>query len=150
MRALADNAAAKLSRRLRTIPEQVRAISGLVDPDRYPPVVHNLRARRFSIRHLMMLIALVAGFLGVARLWQDIMYRRRKAEFHEDMAAFHRGQWPTNMNRSDAAVLIAVMRRRPELAVLHSRMKAKWREAAACPWLPVKPDPPWLSRRPLR
>jgi hypothetical protein len=68
----------------------------------------------------MMLIALSALCLGGARLWQDILYCRQKAAFHEDMAAFHRGGWPSNMNRSDAALLFAVVRRRPELSVLHS------------------------------
>jgi hypothetical protein len=150
MRVLADDAAAKLSRRLRAIPDQLRTISGLVDPDRYPPVVHARRSRRFSTRHLMMLIALVGVCLGVARLWQDVLYCSQKAAFHEDMAAFHRGQRPTNMAPSDAALLISVMRRRPDLAVLHSRMKVKWKAAAAHPWLPVEPDPPWLSRRPFK
>jgi hypothetical protein len=142
MRVLADDAATKLSKRLQVIPEQLRAISSLVDPDRYPPVVHALRVRRLSTRHLMMLIALVAVRLGAARLWEDVLYCRQKAAFHEDMAAFHRGRWPTNMASSDAALLAAVMRRRPELAVLHSRMREKWQEAASRPWISVEPDPP--------
>jgi hypothetical protein len=150
MRVLADNAAAKLSRRLRVIPAQLRAISALVDPDRYPPVFNARHARRVSTRHLMLLIALVAVCLGVARLWLDVSSCRQQAAFHEDMAAFHRGRWPKNMNRSDAARLFAVMRRRPELAVLHSQMREKWQEAAAHPWLPVEPDPAWLARRPWK
>jgi hypothetical protein len=140
MRVLEDSAAAKLSRRRRAIPEQVRAISCLVDPDRYPPaVVRGLQTRRCSTRHLMILIALVAVCLGAGRLWQDVSYCLQEAAFHEVMAEFHRGGWPTNMNRNDAVLLIAVTRRRPDLAVLHSRMREKWQEAAAQPWLPVEP-----------
>jgi hypothetical protein len=150
MRVPTDNAAVKLSRRLRVIPEQLRAISGLVDPDRYPFVVHPRPRRRFSTRHLMLLIAVVGVFLGVLRVWQDVSYCLQKAAFHEDMAAFHRGRWPTNMNRADAALLLAVMPRRPELAVLHSRMRVKWQSAAAHPWLPVEPDPPRLCLTPLK
>jgi hypothetical protein len=150
MSVLADNAAAKLSRRLREIPEQLRAISCLVDPDRYPAVVRALRARRVSTRHLMILVAVVGVCLGVARVCQDVLYCRQQAAFHDDMAAFHRGRWPTNMDPKDAALLVAVMPRRPELAVLHSRMSAKWQEAAGRPWVPVEPDPPRLPRRPLK
>jgi hypothetical protein len=150
MSVLAENATARLSGRLQTIPEKLRAISGLVDRDRYPRVVHALRLRRFSMLHLMVLVAVVAVMLGVLRVWQDRAYCQQKAAFHEDMAAFHRGRWPSNMNRTDAARLLAVTRRRPELAVLHSRMREKWQEAAALPWLAVEPDPPWLSKRPLK
>jgi hypothetical protein len=150
MRVLADNAAAKLSRRMRAIPEQVRAISALVDPDRYPPVAHARRIRRLSTRHLMILVAAVGLFLGVLRVWQDVSFCQQEAAFHEDMAAFHRSQWPKNMNRSDAAALIAGMRRRPDLAVVHSRMKAKWEYAAAHPWFPVEADLPALTRTPLK
>lgn len=148
MSVLAENAAARLSGRLQTIPEKLRAISGLVDPDRYPRVVRALRLRRLSTWHLMILVAVVALFLGVLRVCQDRAYCQQMVAFHEDMAAFHRGRWPTNMNRSDAARLVAVIRRRAELAVLHSRMREKWQTGAAYPWLPVEADPPGLSRRP--
>lgn len=97
----------------------------------------------------MILVAAVGLVLGVLRVWQDVSFCQQKAAFHEDMAAFHRGQWPKNMNQSDAAALIAVVRRRPDLAVLHSRMKVKWEYAAARPWLPVEADLPALTRTPL-
>ena len=148
MPVLVDNSAAKLSRRLRVLPEQLRAITALVDPDRYPRLVRTLPRRRLSTRHLMFLVAAVAVVLGAFRLWRDVSYRWRQAAFHEDMAAFHRGRWPPNMNRRAAAALMASTRRRPELAVFHSRMKVKWELAADNPGLPVEDDPPWMSPKP--
>jgi hypothetical protein len=141
---LADNAATKLSRRLRAFPEQLRAIYCLVDEHRDWPEVRAATPRRFSTRHLMIFVAVVAMLLGVQRVYHDISYCWARAAYHEDMALFHRGGWPTHMSRNDAARLLAVMRRRPDLAVVHSQMKEKWQQAAACPWLPVEPDPPGL------
>ena len=148
MRVLADNADAKLLRRLRVIPRRLRAIASLVDRDRCPPVVRALWPVRFSTRHLMILVAVVGVFLGVLRLWLDVSYRLQKAAFHADMAALHRGRRPANMAFPAFARLMAAMPRRPQLAVLHSRMKEKWQDAAAHPWLPVEADPPNLSRTP--
>ena len=148
MPVLVDNAAARLSRRLGVIPEQLRAIKALVDPDRYPRLGRALPRRRLSTRHLMFLVAAVAVLLGAFRTWRDVSYRWRQAAFHEDMAAFHRGRWPRNMNRAAAAALTATTRRRPELAVFYSRMKVKWELAAENPWLPVEDDPPWMSPKP--
>ena len=142
MSVLADSAAAKLSRRLHAIPEKLRVISGLADTGRYPSWVRPRTSRRFSTRHLMTVIAVVAVFLNVVRVWHNRSYCERMAAFHEAMAAFHRGRWPTNMNPSDAARLFAGVRRRPALAVHHSRMKVKWQNAAAYPWLRVEADPP--------
>jgi hypothetical protein len=147
---LADSAAAKLSRRLRAFPEQLRAIYCLVDAHREWSEDRAVTARRFLTRHLMILVAVVAAFLGAQRLWQDISYCWDRAAYHEDMAVFHRGGWPTHMSPSDVALLVATMPRRAELAVLHSRMKEKWQQAAACPWLPVEPDPPRLRPSALR
>jgi hypothetical protein len=149
MGVLVDNSAAKLSKRLRAFPEQLRAIYRLVEAHRDPPDEHRA-ARRLSTWHLMILVAVVALFLGAQRVWRDASYCWEKAAYHEDMAVFHRGGWPTNMSPTDAALLLAAMPRRPELAVLHSRMRVKWQQAAACPWLPVEPDPPRLRQRPLK
>ena len=148
MRVLVDNANAKLSRRLQVIPLHLRAIASLVDRDRYPVVVRALWPKRFSTRHLMILVAIAGLFLGVLRLWLDVSFRLQKAAFHEKMAALHRGQRPANMKRAAFFRLMAVIPRRPELAVLHSRMREKWQEAAAHPWLPVEADPPNLSQTP--
>jgi hypothetical protein len=52
------------------------------------------------------------------------------------------------MTRADVVRLMAILPRRPEVAVLHSRMSVKWQDAAAHPWLPVEADPPGLSRTP--
>lgn len=142
MSVVANNAAAKLSRRLRAIPEKLHAISDLVDSGPYPPLVRARASRRLSTRHLMILVAVVAVFLSVLRVWHNRSYCLQKAAFHEAMAAFHRGGWPINMNQRDAARLFAGVRRRPELAVHHSRMKVKWQNAAAYPWLRVEDNPP--------
>jgi hypothetical protein len=142
MSVLADDAAAKLSRRLRAIPEKLRAVSAFADADPYPPIVHGCSYRRCSMRHLMILVAVVAVLISVLRVWHNRSYCQQQAAFHEAIAAFHRGRWPTSMNPSDAARLFAGMRRRPELAILHSRMKVKWHNAAAHPWLRVEADPP--------
>jgi hypothetical protein len=60
------------------------------------------------------------------------------------------GGWPTHMSRSDVARLVAVTPRRRDLAMIHSEMQRKWEEAAACPWLPVEPDPPGVRPRPSK
>jgi len=147
--AVADDAAAKLSARLRVIPWHLRAIASLASPDRYPPVLRTLSSGRLSIRHLMVPVAVIGVLLGGVRLWQDVSYRLQKIAFHEDMAAYHRGRRPPNMNASDLALLVKVMRRRPEWAVLHSRLRLKWQRASVCPWLPVEADPLYLSQTPL-
>jgi hypothetical protein len=141
MSVFADDAAAKLSRRLQAIPEKLRVVAELADADPYPPIVDTRSYRRFSTRQLMIFVAVVAVFLSVARMWHRQSYCQQKAAFHEDMAAFHRGGRPKNMNPGDIARLLAGVRRRPELAVFHSRMKIKWQNAAAHPWLRVDDDP---------
>ncbi len=100
------------------------------------------------MRHLMILVAVVGVFLGVLRLWLDVSHRRQKAAFHEEMAALHRGRRPPNMKVAAFRRLMTVMPRHPELAVLHSRMKEKWQDAAAHPWQPVEADPPNLIEHP--
>ena len=90
----------------------------------------------------MILVAGVALFLSVLRGLHNRFYCQRKADFHEAMAEFHRGGWPTKMNASDAFRLFAGMRRRPALAIHHSRMRVKWQNAADRPWLRVEDDPP--------
>jgi hypothetical protein len=147
---LVDNSAAKLSKRLRAFPEQLRAIYRLVDAHRDPPDDHVIAPRRLSTRHLMILVAVVAVFLGALREWRDISYCWKRAAYHEDMAIFHRGGRPSHMSPSDFALLVAATPRRPELAMLHSQMREKWQQAAACPWLPVEPDPPRLRQKPLK
>jgi hypothetical protein len=97
---------------------------------------------------LMILVAVAGLFLGALRLWLDVSYRLQKAAFHQKMAALHRGQLPPNMKPAAFVRLMAAMPRRPELAVLHSRMSEKWQDAAAHPWLPVEADPPNLSQTP--
>jgi hypothetical protein len=98
----------------------------------------------------MIIVAVAALFLAAQRVWQDMSHAWRRAAYHEDMAAFHRGGWPTHMSPTDAALLVATTPRRPDLAIIHSRMKEKWQEAAACPWVPVDPDPLMLRPRPLK
>jgi hypothetical protein len=142
MSVLADDAVAKFSRRLQAIPEKLRVVAELADAEPYPPVVHGRSYRRYSTRQLMILIAVVAVLLSILRMSHRQSYCQRKAAFHEALAAFHRGQRPTNMNPTAAASLVAGVRRRPELAVFHSRMKVKWQNAAAHPWLRVDDDPP--------
>jgi plasmid stabilization system protein ParE len=143
MSVFADTAAAKLSTRLRAIPEKLRTISDLADhPGQYAQVVRPRRSRRFSTRRLMILIAVVALFLSVLRVLHNRLYCQRQAALHEAMAEFHRGGWPTKMNASDAFRLFAGMRRRPALAIHHSRMRVKWQNAADRPWLRVEDDPP--------
>jgi hypothetical protein len=146
MREIANSAADKLSIRLQMIPRHLRAVASLANLDRYPPVVRALSLGRHSTRHLMILIAVLAVILAPLRLWLDVSNRFRNAEFHADMAAFHRGQRTVNMTPADIARLTLAVRRRPDLAMLHARLTKKWQDAAAHPWLPVEPDPPSLSR----
>jgi hypothetical protein len=140
-----DNAAAKLSTRLRRIPCHLRAINSLACPDRHAPIVRKHSSGRLSIRHLMILVAVIGVLLGGVRLGQHVSYRRQKTAFHEDMAAFHSGRVPPNMNASDYALLMKVVRRRPEWAVLNARLRDKWQTASVTLWLAVDADPTYLS-----
>jgi hypothetical protein len=142
MSVIADNAAAKLTIRLQAIPEQLRAVSELADADPHPAVVRARSFRRFSTRRLMILVAIAALFLSVARVWHNRLYCQQRAAYHAAMAELHRGRLPANMSSADAARLFAGVRRRPELAIHHSRMKVKWQNAAVNPWLRVEADPP--------
>ena len=94
----------------------------------------------------MILIAVLAVILAPLRLWLDVSNRFRNAQFHADMAAYHRGLLPANMTSADVARLMAVVRPQTGLAAVHSRLKEKWQYAAAHPWLPVAADPPSVSR----
>ena len=139
MRVLADNEAARLSRRLPAIPRHLRAIASLAQPGRRRSV------GRFATWHLMILVAVVAVVLGSLRLWLVVPYRQQKAAFHERMAAFHAGRRPLNMTKADFVRLRNVVLPRREMAVLHYQMKEKWEDAAAHPWQPVAADPPGMS-----
>jgi hypothetical protein len=140
MRVLADNEAARLSRRLPAIPRRLRAIASLARPDRRRSV------GRFATRHLMILVAVVAVILSAFRLWLVVPYRLQKAAFHERMAAFHAGRRAAlNMTKADFVRLQNVVLPRREMAKLHFQMKEKWEDAAAHPWQPVEADPPGMS-----
>jgi hypothetical protein len=145
---LADSAAAKVSRRLRLIPRHLQAIASLAGSDRYPRIARAFSVKRFSTKHLIIFVAVVAIFLGLLRVELDVWYCLQRATFHADMAAYHRGRPNPKLSPADLARLKAAVPRRPELAILHSRMSEKWHEAAAQPWLPVEPDPPRLLRTP--
>jgi hypothetical protein len=99
--------------------------------------------RRITIRQLMFLIGCWAVVLGAWRHYRWNAYCMERAEYHAGLEAFHRyPSWPGAVSPGPGGRQIGLMKRRPELASYHSRMRQKWEHAAARPWLSVEPDPP--------
>jgi hypothetical protein len=104
---------------------------------------------RVSLRWLMVAVAIVALVLGVGTMGWRYLALRTKADFHERM---EREQAEKQRAIEDLALAAnspeVAARMRADKAVhakienYHSRLKAKYRELASRPWLPIEPDPP--------
>ncbi len=81
---------------------------------------------RFTLRRMMIAVAIVAILLGLAE-----MTRRRRAAFREKSTAIRWSEYVEGHGK-----------RRPEIAEHYRRMAEKYERAARYPWLPVAPDPP--------
>lgn len=93
---------------------------------------------RFSVRRLMLAVALVAValifYIRVARPWYD----RRSARFHERVS-YHQTLWIWERGSRQRGCVVIVT---PQLRAYHNAMAAKYDWAERYPWLPVSPDPP--------
>jgi hypothetical protein len=99
---------------------------------------------RFTIRRMMVAVAIVGALFGVLGLWQRSAAYAAIAERHADeelaivalaldaLTARDGPRLPTGLT------LRMLMSR----AVLHHKLARKYRRAARYPWLPVAPDPP--------
>ncbi len=82
--------------------------------------------------------AVVALLLGAVVTLKRIQDRLEKAGHHDVLASVYGGE---SSIRAPAPQLPGD-HPRPEVAGYHVRMRRKWEQAAARPWLPVDPDPP--------
>jgi hypothetical protein len=85
---------------------------------------------RFTVRRLMVVVAIVAIVFGVAELM-----KRRSMAFRLKAASHQRGLVIIGSHRyySDAS---------PAVAEYHMKLVEKYEHAARYPWLPVEADPP--------
>jgi hypothetical protein len=82
---------------------------------------------RFTVRRMMVAVALIASVLGLL-VWMD----RRAREFR-DRRDYHRTCWSAIDEGFDVE---------PAPAAYHRTMAEKYRRAAERSWLPIEPDPP--------
>ena len=103
---------------------------------------------RFTVRHLMVAVAIIALLSGViALLIQSERYRQR-AVYHSKMETdaehlmnFYRGDLVMKRGE-DREDFPAKLARFTKKNIYHSEMKRKWEGAARRPWISVEPDPP--------
>ena len=89
-----------------------------------------MKSPRFTVRRLMVAVAVVGLMLGLT-LWM----KRRSAEFRKK-ALFYEGMCITMVWQDDSPP--------PDLAhhLWVGKMATKYRYAASYPWWPVEADPP--------
>jgi hypothetical protein len=121
---------------------------------------------RFTIRLLMIVVAVVSVFLTAARtvyLWRHYqalaaMHASKEVNYIREVQQAERKQeWVARVARSDnlqsatvrgstwdrfATAAGAAAHDLRRLAADESRLKCKYERAARHPWLPVEPDPP--------
>jgi hypothetical protein len=104
---------------------------------------------RFTVRRLMVAMAIVALLLGGGILGRRSLDYRRLAAFHEQMEQRKeravRGIEILARAANDPADAAAARRDAAYEAQIgrhHAALKAKYLRAASRPWLPVPPDPP--------
>jgi hypothetical protein len=104
---------------------------------------------RFTVRRMMVVVAIVAVIFAVGGMVRRSMRLRERAEFHERMgreeAEATRAVEDLARGADDpqyAAEVRAVAAASARLGGWHTRMGAKYRKLARHPWLPVEPDPP--------
>ena len=95
---------------------------------------------RFTVRRLMVAVAIVGVLLWMTLLGKRVRAFRWMAEYH----AAHRMKYPITGSPGAAprgvdsrGELVSAERDR-----WHAALAAKYSRAARSPWLPVEPDPP--------
>jgi hypothetical protein len=104
---------------------------------------------RFTVRRLMVAVAIVALAFGVGTMrWRQLTLRA-KADHHERIEREQGGKQRAIEDLARAAntpELAAQMRGdkavHARIEGYHARLKEKYRQLSARPWLPVAPDPP--------
>jgi hypothetical protein len=119
------------------IPDFLRSTS----PTEPPVQTTGFSRLRFTVRQIMVLVPLIGAIVGVALrgaslLWDSVEYQVL-AEKHAALARSAPGR--VSVARAGGKVLAEWRSLRREY---HLRMKAKYEQATAEPWLPVEPDPP--------
>lgn len=90
---------------------------------------------RFTVRRMMLAVALLAVLLGADKLRQQSAQYRERAE---ECAIYETDSRGVLMDEGDPDRRVFLARE----AEYYSRLKAKYERAARYPWLPVKPDSP--------
>ena len=97
----------------------------------------------FTVRQLMVAVALTAALLGVGRVFfLAVLYARISASHHRrELAARDRGEWGGRMmQKGELAPAKKPLAR--DVADYHAALKEKYRRASASPWFPLSADPP--------
>jgi hypothetical protein len=99
---------------------------------------HPMRLPRFTIRRMMVVVAIVCALLGVDRMARRRAYCLEQAKLWKERA----DEFVTG-----AGVCLKEEFDKPGMyTALYERTRAierNYRHAARYPWLPVEPDPPW-------
>lgn len=98
-----------------------------------------MRLPRFTIRRLMILVAIASLLMGTQRLWGRRSFFLEQAETCDDRA-------------NDFAMGYVCLKDEYDTPGMYERLQAYWvamarkyRHAARYPWLSVEPDPPPLK-----
>jgi hypothetical protein len=98
---------------------------------------------RFRIRWMMTVVALVAVLMGGFRLWRLRESYRQQAAWHRrlEVSSGRIARYAGAMSRIgiEPPGAGAALSKRAEY---RAKMRQKYEQAAARPWLPVEPDPP--------
>jgi hypothetical protein len=119
------------------IPDFLRA----TNPPAVPAATADSSRLRFTVRQMMVVVPLTGALAGVALwgaslLWVSVEYQVL-AEKHAALAQSAPGR--VSVARVGGKVLAEWWSPSREY---HLRMKKKYEQAAAEPWIPVEPDPP--------
>ena len=103
---------------------------------------------RFTVRRLMIVVAIVGFCVGYFAMWQRAALRRELATYHA-IRAKNAKSWisdrkggyfrPSYFKDPQIAKVAAVYER---MMFFHQEMSRKWEDASRHPWLAVAPDPP--------
>jgi hypothetical protein len=106
---------------------------------------------RFTIRRLMLAVAIVGVLMGSLVEWNVLRHRaslyRKRAQDHADMETSLRftAEGPGGTNRVDISPGPGIPSKPFPIQVVidhEVRLRRKWEKAARYPWLTVEPDPP--------
>jgi hypothetical protein len=104
---------------------------------------------RFTVRRMMVAVAIVGFLLGAAAMWRIAASRGASAAYHAREAEFSRrslkdyrdGRVTLRGTLTDREAA-RIARRLERIAPYHDVLARKYERAARYPWLPVEPDPP--------